>query len=143
MDHGLRSTYTSKKTIVCSHLYEYENKTLLFLITSEDQLIIYRKYFNVEDGGLLFRRIPTPLNVIKNFRWNGDKTFTDLGQGIIRLSNFLLYKGELLENNGGRSLFKMENVLWALFPENKMRIIHMGSEVVEGFCIRAIESGLK
>jgi len=91
----------------------------------------------------LFSRINTPLNVIKNFKWTNEKAFVDLGQGVIRLGNFLLYKGELLESISGRSLFKMEGSLWVLVSEGKIRLVQLGNDVIEGFSIRQIDCGLK
>lgn len=44
----------------------------------------------------MFRRINTPLNIVKNFKWGNDKSFVALGEGIIKFGNFLLYKGEIL-----------------------------------------------
>jgi len=55
--------------------------------------LIYSKHFNIDDGNFIFRRVNTPLNIVKNFKWASDKAFVDLGQGIIRIGNFLLYKG--------------------------------------------------
>jgi hypothetical protein len=55
--------------------------------------LIYKKYFNPEDGGFIFRRKNTPLNLIKSFKWSGEKSFMNLGQGIIKFGNLLIYKG--------------------------------------------------
>lgn len=41
----------------------------------------------------MLRRINTALNIVKNFRWGNDKSFVDLGEGIIKFGNCLLYRG--------------------------------------------------
>jgi hypothetical protein len=108
------------------------------MVNNDEGILIYRKYFNVEDGGFIFRRINTPLNIVKNFKWGGEKSFIKLGQGIIKFGNVFIYKGELVESIAARSLFKMEGMLWGLLGEGKIRLIHLGNDVYEGFCIRQI-----
>lgn len=68
-EHGLRCDIPINCSVVAAHLYTDEKKTLLLLVTSEEEMLIYRKYFNLEDGNFVFRRVCTPLNVVKSFRW--------------------------------------------------------------------------
>ncbi len=83
----------SKIAVVASYLYISEAKTLLLLVTSEQQLLIYRKYFSLDESNFLLRRVNTPLNVVKSFTWTEDRPFRELGQGVVRAGSFLLYKG--------------------------------------------------
>ena len=62
----------------------------------------------------MFRRINTALNIVKNFRWGNDKSFVDLGEGIIKFGNCLLYKGQIIESIVAKSLFYMDGSLWGL-----------------------------
>lgn len=87
------------------------------------------------------------MNVVKNFSYNEDKSFKDLGQGVVKAGNFLLYKGELLENStmtsSARSLFKMEGRLWGLLVDGRIRQVQLGSSVTEGFWLKQIDCGFK
>jgi hypothetical protein len=60
----------------------------------------------------------------------------------VKLGNVMVYKGELVESIPAKSLFRMEGVLWGLLGEGKIRLIHLGSDVYEGFCIRQVECGI-
>ena len=74
-EHATRHIPESKASVVAAHLQEESNKILLLLVTSQDQLYVYRKYFSLEDGGMILRRIPTPLPVIRQFKWSHQKMF--------------------------------------------------------------------
>ena len=66
-------------------------------MTSEDCVLVYRKYFSIEDANFVFRRVNTPLSIVRsNFKWSGDNSFIDLGQGLVKFGNVLIYKGELV-----------------------------------------------
>ena len=94
---------------------------------------------------MILRRIPTPLHVVKSFKWNHEKAFESLGEGVVAVGNFLLYRGELLESISAKSLFRMEGQMWGLLGsvnENKIRMVRLGSDVIENFCLRRIECSI-
>lgn len=94
--HGLRFLTVKANSVISAYLYHNKNDTYLIFITSEQFILIYKKYFNPEDGGFIFRRKITPLNLIKNFKWSGEKSFMNLGQGIVKFGNLLIYKGQIV-----------------------------------------------
>ena len=84
------------------------------------------------------------LNIAKNFKFTTALPPGPLGEELVRIGNFFIYKGELLEQIPAKSVFRMEGSYWAVLQDNKIRMVHqLGHSVVDGFCIRNIECGIK
>jgi hypothetical protein len=49
--------------------------------------------FGIIDTGFLYYRQTIPLNIIKKWKYNESTAFIDVGCGMLRICNYIFYKG--------------------------------------------------
>jgi hypothetical protein len=62
-----------------------------------------------------------------------------MGCNILKLSNYIMFKGELLEHNHiSKNYFKMDNQIWVLQTDKKIRVSDFKGELISNFAVSTI-----
>lgn len=67
-----------------------------------------------------------PLNIVKIFKYVDDEgVIEEIGEGIVKIANVIICKGEFLEHNVNQlSFFQMDSALWTVERE-KIKMIDL------------------
>lgn len=139
-------------TILAMHTCEYEGLSYLFLINSNQELLVYKKLycsggsqyslFGMSEVGFFYHRLPLPLAILNKFRFSPENTFVELGCAILRISNLAFYKGAVLEiPEDICSAFEMDGEVWGINVDGKIKmLITEGKAMSHNYLCHTVDS---
>ena len=124
---------------------DYEGSSYLFMINSNKELLIYKKFFcssgnnphslfGASEIGFLYQRISLPLTLVNKFKYNPALTFIQIGCGVFRISNLAFYKGSIVElPEETASCFEMDGEIWSIQNDGRIKMLKASGRVMSHY----------